>query len=146
MDVLGVQRPRAETDYDVADLEVLEERADPEAEALRKEFYKLEDKIRGLIIKQQEHDKATAAYQREAADPDPIPGVLRAAQTKLAFNPGLTLAQKKRVTDALARMREIEAIPGVIPKTGTGRRRAKTVKTNRRIRRTRKHKKHAARR
>lgn len=146
--MLGVQRPRAETDYDVRDLEVLEERADPEAEALRREFYKLEDKIRGLIIKQQEHTEARRAYEREAADPDPIMSILRAKQADLAFKPGLTLAQKKRVAEALERMKEIEAIPGVIPKTGTGRRhrRAKTVKTNRRIHRTRKHKKNAARR
>ncbi len=124
MDLIGVlQRPRAESDYDVRDLERLEEREDAEAAALRTEYYRLDDELQHLLHKDRKHAEARKALAKERADPDPIPAVVKEAEARLAFNYGLTGTQRKRRDTLRKRMVEIESIPGILPKTGTARRR-----------------------
>lgn len=129
MELFGLpQRLRAESEYDVRDLERLDERDDPEAAALRAEFYKLDEELQHLLYKDRTDQAARKALEKERKDPDPIPAIVREAEARHAFTLGLTGTQRKRLGTLRKRMSEIEAIPGIIPKTGTARRRRRRYK------------------
>jgi len=146
-----LQRRRAESeDYYIPESE-LEEisgelKEDPESKKLRQEFSDILEVLEKLENKKRNHNIIAANLEKERAVPkdEQVPSIMRNLESKLAANPPLTPEEAAKLEKLHARRLQIEAVPGVVPRTGTARRRRhrknlKRRKTAKRRHRTRKH-------
>lgn len=143
-----MQRPRSDSGEYIIPESELEEisgelKEDKDSKNLRAEFSDILERAGKLEKKKRDHDKLVERLEKERAVPEEeqVPAMIKKLEGALAFNPGLTGVEEKTLAKLHERRREIEAIPGVIPRTGTARRRRhrKNRKTAKRRLRTRKH-------
>jgi Asp-tRNA(Asn)/Glu-tRNA(Gln) amidotransferase C subunit len=145
------QRPRADSGEYIIPESELEEisgelKEDPESKKLRAEFSDILEHLEKLEKKKRDHNVLAGHLEKERAVPadEQVPAIIKNLEKKLAANPPLTEEEAVKLEKLHARRLKIEATPGVIPRTGTARRRRhrknlKRRKTAKRRHRTRKH-------